>query len=209
MDNPSVTLQAGTKPDSLATANSTAQEVAEMIVRLLNEQGGSMYGGEQVTQVEHALQCAALAQRSGASTALVVAALLHDVGHLLQASPSVPRTGVDDLHEELAAHWLAVRFGPEVVEPVRLHVAAKRFLCATDPVYFGRLSLPSQQSLKLQGGPMSTSEVGKFLAHPHYRDAVLLRRWDDEAKIVGKETRAVEYYTAAIAECVNSYRFDR
>lgn len=203
MDNPSVTLQAGTRPTPCAETKSTAQEVAEMIVRLLMEHGGSMYGGEQVTQVEHALQCAALAQRSGAATALVVAALLHDIGHLLQTSPPEPTTaGIDDLHEELAAHWLASRFGPEVVEPVRLHVAAKRFLCATDPVYFGRLSPPSQQSLKMQGGPMSTSEVGKFLAHPHYRDAVLLRRWDDEAKIVGKETRAVEYYTTAIAECV-------
>ena len=207
MDNPSVTLHLSTSAalnsSADSTVNASAQEVADQLVRLLNEHGGSMYGGERVTQVEHALQCAALAQRSGAATPLIVAALLHDVGHLLHAAHAgQPVSGVDDLHEELAAHWLSQRFGPEVVEPVRLHVSAKRFLCATDPVYFGRLSPPSQLSLKLQGGPMSTSEVGKFLSHPHYRDAVLLRRWDDEAKIVGKETRPVEYYASAIAECV-------
>lgn len=199
MNNPAGTLQ------SLASSSSTAtpQQIAETIVRLFNEHGGSMYGGEQVTQAEHALQSALLAQRSGASTPLIVAALLHDVGHLLHALPDdAPEAGIDDLHEELAAHWLNLRFGPEVVEPVRLHVAAKRFLCATDPVYYGRLSPPSQLSLKLQGGPMSTAEVGKFLAHPHYRDAVSLRRWDDEAKVIGMDTPSIEYYAPAIAECV-------
>lgn len=199
MNNPAGTLQSLPEP----AGATSAQQVAETIIRMFNEHGSSMYGGEQVTQVEHALQCASLAQRSGAATPLIVAALLHDIGHLLHALPDdAPEAGIDDLHEELAAHWLSQRFGPEVVEPVRLHVAAKRFLCATDPVYYGRLSQPSQLSLKLQGGPMSTSEVGKFLSLPHYRDAVLLRRWDDEAKIVGMETRPVEDFGPAISQCV-------
>lgn len=200
MNNPAATLQALARG---AVTAATAEQVAEKIVRLFNEHGSSMYGDEQVTQVEHALQCASLAQRSGAGTALIVAALLHDIGHLLHALPDdEPADGVDHLHEELAAHWLSQRFGPEVFEPVRLHVAAKRFLCATDPVYFGRLSPSSQLSLKLQGGPMSTSEVGKFLAQPHYRDAVMLRRWDDEAKIVGRSTLQIEDYADSIAQCV-------
>ncbi len=201
MNNPSVTLQ----PDSFSPATTSAQEVADAIVRLFIEHGSSMYDGEQVTQLEHALQCAGLAQSSGAATPLIVAALVHDIGHLLHNLPADEALDeTDNLHEELAAHWLSLRFGPEVVEPVRLHVTAKRFLCATDPVYFGRLSPRSQQTLKLQGGPMTTSEVGNFLAQPHYRHAVLLRRWDDEAKIVGKKTKPIEYYAPAIAEAVGS-----
>lgn len=199
MNNPAVALQAHASPSSTATA----EQVADSIVRLFSEHGSSMYGGEQVTQTEHALQCAYLAEQSGAGMPLIVAALLHDIGHLLNALPENSGDSlVDQLHEEVAAEWLSRRFGPEVVEPVRLHVAAKRFLCATDPVYFNRLSPPSQLSLKLQGGPMSTSEVGKFLTQPHYRDAVLLRRWDDEAKNVGRHTRRFEEYATAIRQCV-------
>lgn len=199
MNNPAVNLQALTS----RSAAESADEVADTIVRLFSEHGSSMYGGEPVTQVEHALQCAYLAERHGAPVPLIVAALLHDIGHLLHALPeNAPECGIDDLHEELAAQWLSRHFGCEVVEPVRLHVAAKRFLCATDPVYFGRLSPASQLSLKLQGGPMSTSEVGKFLSLPHYRDAVMLRRWDDEAKEIGRSTRRIEAYESAIRQCL-------
>lgn len=230
MNNPSVTLQLGestspsegkrdaqrvpdtTMPDTTVpdtTAPDTtmpAHEVAERIMRLFQTGGHSMYGGERVTQLEHALQCAWQAERSGAAQSLIVAALLHDLGHLLQDrfTPDSSMPPVDDLHEDVAATWLSKYFGPEVVEPVRMHVAAKRFLCATDPVYFGRLSEASQLSLKLQGGPMSTSEVGRFLAHPHYRDAVLLRRWDDEAKVIGVATRSIDSYLPTIIECVRT-----
>ncbi len=198
MTNPTETLQT----DSTSSLRYPARQVVESIVRLFHEHGSSLYG-EQVTQLEHALQCAMLAQQHNASTSLIVAALLHDIGHMLDPAPvETASPSHDSGHEDLAAQWLAEHFGPDVVEPVRLHVAAKRFLCATDPVYFGRLSGPSQASLKLQGGPMSTSEVGKFLSLPHYRDAVMLRRWDDEAKVVGLETRRIEDYLSALAECV-------
>jgi [1-hydroxy-2-(trimethylamino)ethyl]phosphonate dioxygenase len=194
----------GTKqPDAFPSDKTAAEEVARLIIQLFRQHGGSLYGGECVTQCEHALQCAWLAQRGGASPALIVAALLHDIGHLLHALPDdAPERGIDDRHEELAAQWLGQRFPPGVVEPVRLHVDAKRFLCATDPVYFNRLSPPSQLSLKLQGGPMSTGEVRRFLTNPHYRDAIALRRWDDEAKIAGLSIPPVEHYAPVIVACI-------
>lgn len=183
------------------SSETTAENTAQEIVRMFDLNGSSMYGGEAVTQREHALQCAHLAELQGAAPALIVASLLHDIGHLLHALPDdAPESGVDDLHEELAAHWLNGRFGPDVVEPVRLHVAAKRFLCATDSIYYSRLSQPSQLSLKLQGGPMSSSEINAFMQNPFYRDAVRLRRWDDEAKIVGFQTPSVSHYVSAILQ---------
>ncbi len=161
--------------------------------------GDSQYGGEAVTQREHALQCATLAERNAADASLVVASLVHDIGHMLHRLPSdAPDQGVDDLHEELAATWLMNRFGPEVFEPVRLHVAAKRFLCATDAIYFSQLSEPSKLSLKLQGGPMSSAEISQFMSNPHFMNAVRLRRWDDEAKVVGMTTNEVEHFVPAI-----------
>src|SRR5579871_1803106 len=141
---------------------STTDPVAE-IDRLFRERGRSRYGGEAVTQLEHALQAAALAEQEGARPALIAAALLHDVGHLLHDLPDdAPERDVDDRHESLAARWLAGRFGPEVVDPVRLHVAAKRYLCATAPGYLDGLSPPSLHSLELQGGPMSPGQARRF-----------------------------------------------
>ncbi|MCC6508140.1 MAG: metal-dependent phosphohydrolase, partial [Pirellulaceae bacterium] len=115
-----------------------------------------------------------------------------------------PESGIDDQHEELAAKWLGDNFPADVVQPVRLHVAAKRFLCATDSLYFQQLSPPSQLSLRLQGGPMSTIEVRQFLENPHYRDAVSLRRWDDEAKIVGLQTPSVEQFTEVMIQVLSA-----
>jgi phosphonate degradation associated HDIG domain protein len=167
--------------------------------RMFRERGDSEYGGEAVTQREHALQAAMLAERAGADSALIAAALLHDVGHLLHDLPAdAPDLGIDDAHEEAAARWLAEWLPPQAVEPVRLHVAAKRYLCATDPAYFARLSAPSIQSLKLQGGPMSQQEVADFRASPHFAAAVRLRAWDEAAKIPGLPTPDVEHFLSAV-----------
>ncbi|MFO0950473.1 MAG: metal-dependent phosphohydrolase [Isosphaeraceae bacterium] len=147
--------------------------VTDEVLALFRERGGSQYGKEAVTQLEHALQAATFAERDGAAPALVAAALLHDVGHLLHDLPDdAPDKGVDDRHEGLAAAWLKPRFGPDVVVPVALHVDAKRYLCAVDPAYFGILSAPSVQSLALQGGPMSPEEVARFESRPFFQDAV-------------------------------------
>jgi phosphonate degradation associated HDIG domain protein len=159
------------------------------IARLFNERGDSEYGGEAVTQLEHALQGAMLAEQDGADSALISAVLLHDVGHLLHnLSDDAPDHGIDDHHEVLAARWLSRRFGPEVVEPARLHVAAKRYLCATDSDYQASLSPPSLLSLKLQGGPMSAEEARQFEASPHFKAAIRLRHYDDQAKVAGLAT---------------------
>lgn len=169
--------------------------IAEEIQRLFAAHGHSQYGGEAVSQQEHALQAALLAEREQAQPELIIAALLHDVGHLLHELPDdAPDRGIDDRHETLAAHWLAKRFGPEVVEPARLHVAAKRYLCATDAAYCRELSYPSALSLKLQGGPMTPDEVREFESQPHFESAVRLRRWDDAAKLAGLETPDVGHY---------------
>ena len=141
------------------------------------------YLGEPVTQASHMLQAAALAERAGASGPLVAAALLHDVGHFTGTITGHDlMRGTDNRHSDQGAAWLAQWFGPEVTEPVRLHVAAKRYLCATEPGYFGQLSAESVRTLALQGGPMTAEQVAAFEALPFARDAVAVRRWDDEAK---------------------------
>lgn len=176
-------------------------DIAEEIVQLFRSHGDSMYGGEGVTQLEHGLQAALMAEEDGASSELVVAALLHDVGHLLHDLPDdAPDNGIDDLHERLGAEWLVSRFPPAVLEPVRLHVEAKRFLCAVEPGYWESLSKPSQISLDLQGGPMSEVECDDFRAGEHFDSAIRLRRWDDHAKIVGMVTPSLEHFLPQIRQ---------
>ena len=156
--------------------------VDELIV-LFQSRGDSQYGGEAVTQLEHALQAASLAEREQAAPELIVAALLHDIGHLLHNLPDfAPETGIDDHHETSAGHFLRKHFPDAVTEPVRMHVAAKRYLCAVESDYLQQLSQPSITSLGLQGGPMSSEEVAEFRSQPFYQAAVRLRRWDDGAK---------------------------
>jgi gamma-butyrobetaine dioxygenase len=132
--------------------------------------------GEPVPIGEHMLQAGALAEAADAAGALVAAALLHDIGHLLGEDED------EDRHGEAGANWLSQWFGAAVTEPVRLHVAAKRYLCAVDAGYFGLLSAESVRTLSLQGGRMTAAEVAAFEALPFSRDAVAVRRWDDQAK---------------------------
>ena len=158
------------------------------------KRGGDTYG-EGVSQLEHALQCAACAERDGASPALIAATLLHDIGHLLHDLPQdIADQGIDTEHESLGSAWLSQHFGPAVTEPVRLHVAAKRYLATVEKGYYELLSAASIQSLKLQGGLMSPEETRKFESERFGPDAIALRRWDDEGKIVGAETPALAHF---------------
>ncbi|GIL00045.1 MAG: hypothetical protein BroJett029_42530 [Alphaproteobacteria bacterium] len=155
--------------------------------------------GEGVSQREHALQAAWIAEQAGRPKAQVVAALLHDIGHLMHDLPEdIADQGIDTQHESLASAWLSQHFGPEVSEPVRLHVAAKRYLCHAEAGYLDRLSAASVLSLRLQGGPMTAEEAGRFRREPFLAEAVDLRRWDDEAKVVGATTPDLAHFRPAI-----------
>lgn len=155
----------------------------DRIMDLFEKRGAEAYLGEPVSQQEHALQAAWLAVQEGSSDALVAAALLHDIGHLLGGEDDPAERGIDGFHEDAGCRWLSRDFGPEVTEPIRLHVAAKRYLCSTEPGYRDSLSAASIRSLGLQGGPFSDGEVRAFEQNPFYRDAVRLRKWDDQAKV--------------------------
>jgi len=150
---------------------------------------------------QHALQAAHFARAAGSARPLVIAALLHDIGHLVVPVPDDLADWTHDArHEESGAHWLATRFASEVAEPVRLHVRAKRYLCATDAAYLSTLSPASRITLKLQGGPMSAAQAAQFESEPYWRDAVLIRRCDDEGKVAGLATWGLEAYRAWLDE---------
>jgi [1-hydroxy-2-(trimethylamino)ethyl]phosphonate dioxygenase len=160
------------------------------------------YGLSAINQLQHALQAAAHAEAEHAPAATVLASLLHDVGHMIHELGEDPAArGVDDVHEELGARWLAERFGPAVSEPVRLHVAAKRYLCTVESDYFGKLSPDSVRSLALQGGLMSADEVGEFRANPFHAEAVRLRRYDEAAKDPRAKTPDFDHYLRHVAAC--------
>ena len=161
---------------------------------------GDEHYGEDVTQTSHALQAAALAVAEGAPDALVAAALLHDVGHLL-APPRPPgwRDDVDDDdHEAVGARALAPLFGPVVAGPVSLHVTAKRWRCAVEPAYLAALSPTSAATLRAQGGPLDGDERERFEHHPRFAAAVLVRRWDDAAKDPSAPGGTMEPYDALL-----------
>ena len=182
---------------------SAAHAALEAIRRLFDEKGALVYG-EAVNQVEHALQCGALAEAEGAPPSLVVAAVLHDVGHMLHRDAAgAVQAGDDDRHELLGAKFLLRWFGPEVAEPVRLHVEAKRYLCAREPGYWESLSPLSRRTLEIQGGPFTDAQARDFEQLPHAQAAVSLRRWDDIGKKAGVRTPDLEHYLALAADCAS------
>lgn len=184
----------------------TKDGIIANILQLFNDKGHSEYGGESVTQLEHALQAATLARENNASNQLITAALLHDIGHLLHDLPNdAPLKGIDDVHENKAAIFLRKYFPEAVTEPVRLHVMAKRYLSSTEETYYSLLSEPSKQSLVLQGGLMSEAEVSAFEQNPFFSDAVMLRKWDDQAKVQELATAPVEDFEENIAVSLRSY----
>lgn len=186
-------------PEPLMATLTRSDEIEAEVLTLFERGGDSQYGGEAVTQLEHGLQAAMLAEQQGASSEIIVAALLHDIGHLLHLLPDdAPDKGIDDLHETLAAEWLEGRFPPEVLEPVRLHVESKRYLSAAEPGYMDSLSRPSTISLELQGGPMSPEERREYELGPHFEAAIAVRRWDDEAKVAGLATPPLSHFMSHV-----------
>lgn len=174
-------------------------------IRAAFERRGNEGYGEGVSQLEHAVQCAAFAQRDGASPALIAAAYLHDIGHLLHDLPQdIADSGVDTQHESTGSAWLSQYFGPELTEPVRMHVAAKRYLAATEEGYFDLLSDASKLSLKLQGGPMTPEQAEAFEAEPFFADALRLRRWDEEGKIENYHGPSPAHFEAIAKTCLRA-----
>jgi phosphonate degradation associated HDIG domain protein len=173
------------------------------IQHLFDAHGAIAYSGEPVTQLQHALQTAALAERADASPELIVASLLHDLGHLLNQQGETPtERGIDDLHQYYALPFLRPLFSDAVLEPIRLHVDAKRCLCAIDASYYGRLSADSVRSLQLQGGIFDDEEAQAFIAKPYAQDAMSLRRWDDEAKDASRVTPPLAHYMDIVLSVV-------
>lgn len=163
--------------------------IVDDIVALLTTKGARQYGGEPVSQLAHALQCATLAEASGAPSPLIAAALLHDVGHLLDdGDEGLARDGLDARHEAIGYSYLSTLFVDAVSLPVALHVDAKRYLCAIDDSYWATLSPASQHSLELQGGIFDIDAAVAFERQGHAEDAAALRRWDDLAKDSRAET---------------------
>lgn len=184
----------------MSTNQTAAPPLFSEIEGIYATRANRRYGLEDISQLQHALQAAALAEARGEAPALVLAALLHDVGHMIHKLGENPAgEGIDDRHEILGAKWLARRLPEAVSEPVRLHVEAKRYLCATDPDYMGRLAPDSVLSLKLQGGPMGAGEAARFRTQPFAQDALRLRRLDEEAKDPNAETPPVAHFLRHLA----------
>ena len=189
-------------PENIAVANSDAAVTLDTILGWLRHRADGLYGGEAVTQLEHALQCASLAQTAGATPALVIAALLHDLGHLADSGndEKIP-------HGKLAARLLSGLFGRDVTEPIRLHIDAKRYLCATDSSYWSTLSDASKRSLEWQGGLFSRQDAENFIEQPYSNDAIRLRLWDDAAKVPGAPTPALEAFIPVMQTVMHSTSF--
>ena len=191
------------KPDVTALSRET---IVDFIGDIFERRGADSYLGEQVTMSEHMLQGAELAEQAGGSDEIIAAALLHDIGHYTNEFPDdALAQGIDNHHDEAGALVLAKFFPPIVTECVRCHVAAKRYLCATDKEYFGKLSEASVHTLGLQGGPMNEGEVAEFEKNPHLKEIVQVRYWDDQGKVPNHVTPDFAYYAPMLQRVVDRH----
>ena len=182
-----------------------ANNVVDYIADVFARRGAESYLGEDVTMAQHMLQAAQAAERAQASSELIVAALLHDIGHYSNEIPdSALMKGTNNYHEEAGANFLAEFFPLSVTEPIRHHVAAKRYLCATDPEYLSRLSEASVYTLKVQGGPMSPDEIVAFEKLPYLDSCIQMRIWDDEGKDPDRPHRDFSHYRELVQDLVES-----
>lgn len=191
----SATLRADLSPNTIVA----------FLADIFERRGGEEYLGEPVTMAEHMLQGAHLAEQQGESEEIIVATLLHDIGHFTSEFGTFSMEDTHDKHHEEAGAEILEQFLPSIVtDCVRHHVAAKRYICATDPAYFGQLSVASIHSLKLQGGPMNADEVAAFETHPNVRDIVKVRYLDDAGKVAGMVTPGFSHYAPMVQRVVDA-----
>ncbi len=180
-------------------------DILAEIAQRLDVNGQHRYGLSDINQIQHGLQAAWLAEQAGDPPSLIAASLMHDIGHMLHDLGESPAEhGIDDRHEDIGHAFLVTHFGPEVTEPVRLHVAAKRYLCGKEADYFAKLSRDSVLSLSLQGGPMTAEEIADFEALPHWQAAIRLRRYDEGAKVKGLTTPPIAHFMPYVAQVLRS-----
>ena len=181
------------------------KNIVSDIFNLLQKKGSILqYGNENVTQLEHALQCAELAEKNNFSNEVITAALLHDIGHLLYDEKDPIYEGKDGYHESLGADYLSAYFGIEVTLPIRAHVDCKRYLSAVEEGYQDLLSEASKISLIVQGGPFTKKEAKEFIKKPFMKEAVELRRIDDQAKILNKKTLNLSHFRYYVEESLKN-----
>ena len=191
------------KPDMTTLSR---EKIVPFLADIIERRGAESYLGEQVTISQHMLQAARLAEKADAGDELIAAALLHDIGHYTnEFAEDAAEHGIDTVHEEAGAVVVEPYFPDVVVDCIRHHVAAKRYLCATDPGYFDQLSAASVHSLDLQGGPMSDEEVAAFDRHPNLEAIVQVRLWDDEAKVQDLPTPGFDHYAPVLQRVVDRH----
>ena len=182
------------------------KNIVDYLINLLEKKGSNMiYGGEKISQLEHALQCAELAEKNKLPKPTIAAALLHDIGHLLYEDKDPIHKGKDGHHENLGADYLEQYFGEEVINPIRAHVNSKRYLSAVEDGYYDALSEASQISLAAQGGSFTKEEAEDFIAKPFMKEAVEMRRFDDMAKIINKKTPDLNHFKPYLDEACKSF----
>ena len=180
--------------------------IVDFIQGLFERRGDDWYMGEPVTMAQHMLQSAYFAEKAGADDELVISALLHDIGHYTSEFPEdCLENGVDNDHENAGADFLTPYFSARVIDPIRMHVATKRYLCATNSSYYKVLSDASKQSLKVQGGPMNEQEVAEFEKQLNHKDAVRVRHWDEAGKDPELVVPGLEYYVPRIKQLVQQH----
>lgn len=191
----------------MTTSSSLSKDnIVDFIQGLFERRGDDWYMGESVTMAQHMLQSAYFAEKAGADDELVISALLHDIGHYTSEFPQdCLENGVDNDHENAGADFLSPFFSTRVTNPIRLHVATKRYLCATNPAYYKVLSDASKQSLEVQGGPMSETEVTEFEKEANYKDAVRVRHWDEAGKDPDLDMPSLEHYIPRIRQLVEQH----
>ena len=178
------------------------KDITSFLLNLLQTKGSDLqYGNENVTQLEHALQCAELTEKNNCSKEIITAALLHDIGHLLYDGKDPIHKGKDGHHENVGADYLSKYFGEEVTLPIRAHVASKRYLSFVEDGYYDLLSEASKISLVVQGGPFTKEEAEKFINKPFMKEAVKLRKFDDQAKILNKNTPDLNHFKQYVEAC--------